>query len=268
MNNRNDATNESLNLLFKRRSVRAYAKTPIPQEKIDLIIKGAMRAPTAGNMMMYSIIEVTEQEIKDKLVTTCDNQPMIGKAPLVLLFLADMQRWYDFFHASDIKKYCEKEELPYRTPEESDLLLACCDALIAAQNAVIAAESLGIGSCYVGDIMENFEIHQKMFNLPKWTFPITLVCFGYPKNPDFDGPLRIRFPQNTLHFKNTYKTLTQSELQQAFHHLAPTSAASKGFPLNADNLGQYFYARKTGSDYSREMVRSVKEAIRYWMEKE
>ncbi len=72
------------------------------------------------------------------------------------------------------------EEAPMRKPEEGDLFLACCDALIAAQTAVIAAESLGLGSCYIGDIMENYEVHRDLFKLPKYVFPICLVCFGYP----------------------------------------------------------------------------------------
>ena len=62
------------------------------------------------------------------------------------------------------------------------LFLACCDALIAAQTAVIAAESLGIGTCYIGDIMENYEEHEELFGLPKYVFPIRLICFGYPTN--------------------------------------------------------------------------------------
>lgn len=256
--------NPTLQTIFKRRSIRAYKNQQIPQDQKDLIIQGAMRAPTAGNMMMYSIIEVQDQNFKDKLVKTCDNQPMIAKAPLVLLFLADLQRWYDYFEISDVKKYCVKENLEYRTPQESDLMLACCDALIAAENAVITAEALGIGSCYIGDIMENFEIHQEMFALPQWTFPITLICFGFPKNEDPNFPLRKRFPQKSIHYIDRYRKLTQTELLNAFKHLEPPSGV-QNLPKNAQNLGQFMYARKTGSDFSKEMIRSVKEALKSWL---
>jgi FMN reductase (NADPH)/FMN reductase [NAD(P)H] len=84
-------------------------------------------------MMHYSIIEVADQEKKNQLVKTCDNQPFIAKAPLVLLFLADLQRWYDFFEWSRVPEMCEARHIEYSTPQESDLLLACCDALVAAQ---------------------------------------------------------------------------------------------------------------------------------------
>ena len=72
-------------------------------------------------------------------------------------------------------------------PQEADLLLANCDALIAAQNSVIAAESLGIGSCYIGDIVENIEVHKEMFNLPEYVFPTIMVCYGHHKDHPKDA---------------------------------------------------------------------------------
>ena len=176
--------NETLRVIDDRRSLRGYDSREISEEHKKSILHSAFRAPTAGNMMHYSIIEVADQKLKDKLVTTCDNQPFIAKAPFVLLFLADLQRWYDLFEYSGVSDMCKDRGIEYVTPQESDLLLASCDAVIAAQNAVIAAEALGIGSCYIGDIMENIETHRDMFDLPKWVFPIALLCFGYPLRED------------------------------------------------------------------------------------
>ena len=73
--NENSQKNETLNVIKNRRSIRAYNQKPLTQVEIDTIILGAMRAPTAGNLMMYSIIHVADQNLKDKLVKTCDNQP-------------------------------------------------------------------------------------------------------------------------------------------------------------------------------------------------
>ncbi|MFW9818668.1 MAG: nitroreductase family protein, partial [Candidatus Thorarchaeota archaeon] len=92
----NEDLNNVIKLINNRCTLRAYDPTPLSQEEIDIIVHSAMRAPTAGNMMFYSIIEVKDQKKKEKLVKTCDNQPHIAKAPLVLIFLADMQRWYDY----------------------------------------------------------------------------------------------------------------------------------------------------------------------------
>jgi len=90
--------NQTMELLLNRKSVRAYEGKDISKEVKDTILAATLRAPTAGNMMLYSIIEIKDQDAKDQLVKTCDNQPFIAKAPLVLLFLADYQRWYDYFH--------------------------------------------------------------------------------------------------------------------------------------------------------------------------
>lgn len=261
--NEKEKFNQVIEVINNRCTVRAYDPKPLSQKEVDMIINGAMRAPTAGNMMFYSIIEVRNQKMKEKLVKTCDNQPHIAKATLVLIFLADMQRWYDYYAVSDIPELCTKKNLVYRTPEESDLLLACCDALIAAQNAVITAESMGIGSCYIGDIIENIETHREMFNLSKWVFPITMVCFGYPKQDPSKRILKKRFPKKFIHFIDTYKRLNKDEFSEMFKNFEKEILVE-----NAENLGQDYYLRKTGSAFSQEMSRSVKVAIRDWIKME
>ena len=158
---------ETINTINKRRSIRAYEKKSISAEEKNTIINSTLRSPTAGNMMLYSIIEVADQTIKEKLVKSCDNQPFIARSPFVLLFLADYQRWMDYFKVSDVESLIEREDITPRMPQVGDLMLACCDALIAAQTAVIAAESIGIGSCYIGDIMDNFEFHKELFESAK-----------------------------------------------------------------------------------------------------
>jgi nitroreductase len=250
----------TLDLIHNRRSIRAYSSKPLSQEEIDTIIHGAMRAPTAGNMMMYSIIQVSDQKLKDTLVKTCDNQPLIGKAPLVLLFLADMQRWWDYFTLSKVEERCKELGREFQTPQESDLMIACCDALIAAQNSVIAAEAIGIGSCYIGDIMENYEIHRDMFNLPRWVFPITLLCFGHPRGDKNRIPLTTRFPKRYILFENHYSHLADNDFKDMLKDDPRTITAKE-----AVNLGQQFYFGKLGSDFTKEMRRSVKAILKEWL---
>jgi len=255
--------NQTLELIKNRRTIRTYDPKPLTQDEIDAIVQGAMRAPTAGKMMFYSIIQVTDQKLKDRLVVTCDNQPHIAKAPLVLLFLADMQRWWDYFKVCKVKEMCQERSIDFQTPQESDLLLASCDALIAAQNAVIAAEALGIGSCYIGDIMENYETHREMFDLPRWVFPITLLCFGYPKGDKNKIPLTSRFPQKFIHFTNKYAKLSEQDFTEMLEN-----ERGRMHIKDAQNLGQNLYLAKLGADYSLEMRRSVKIALKEWMKKE
>jgi len=254
--------NKTLELINNRRTIRAYNPKPLTQDEINTIINGAVRAPTAGNMMFYSVIQVTDQKKKDKLAIICDNQPHIAKAPLVLIFLADMQRWWDYFKICKTQELCEEIGEEFETPQEADLLLASCDALIAAQNAVITAEALGIGSCYIADIMENIEILREMFNLTRWVFPIAMLCFGYPKGNKEKIPLTPRFSQKFIHFINKYNRLTEQDFGEMFQNVERSFNVKQ-----AKNLGQKFYFGKLAADFSKEMRRSVKVAIKDWISK-
>lgn len=253
--------NETIRLLHNRRSVRAYQERPVPREVADQIIQCAMRAPTAGAMMLYTIIEIEEQALKDKLAVSCDHQPFIAKAPLVLVFLADYQRWFDLYVASGVAALCAARGQPMRTPGEGDLMLACCDALIAAQNAVVAAEALGLGSCYIGDILENYEYHRELLNLPQYAFPVTMVCLGYPTQAAAERRLVPRLPQACIHQKNGYQRLDGAAFESTF----PAELRPALYQAGAANLGQHSYVRKFAADFSVEMTRSVREAIRAWV---
>jgi nitroreductase len=255
--------NPVTDVMMKRKSVRSYEQKEIEAEVKAEILKATMRAPTAGNMMLYSIVDVTDQAIKDKLAVTCDHQPFIAKAPMVWLFLADYQRWYDYFIASDVEALCREKGVAMRRPEEGDLFLACCDALIAAQNSVIAAESFGIGSCYIGDIMEQYETHRELFNLPQYTFPICLVCFGYPTQQQKDRSYTTRFDQKFVFFENQYKRLDRDNFEEMFRE--PESRMSRNKPKDGiTNVGQAMYMHKFSADFSIELNRSVRAILKAW----
>ena len=256
--------NQVMEVLLNRRSVRAYEDRPISDETRAEILRAAMRAPTAGNMMLYSIVHVSDQRAKDVLARTCDNQPFIAQAPLVLLFLADYQRWFDYFVVSGVEQLCGRRGEALRKPAEGDLLLACCDALIAAQTAVIAAESLGIGSCYIGDIMENCEAHQDLFGLPEYTFPICLLCFGYPTAAQKQRPLTPRFRDEFIVFENRYKRLDATELDEMHREMHARMTAAGVISDALPNVGHVMYHRKFGTEFQKELNRSVRAMLRAW----
>jgi len=258
--------NPVIETVLKRKSMSAYEKRAIAPEVRAELLRATLRAPTAGNLMLYSIIEVTDQSIKNKLVKTCDNQPFIARAPLVWLFLADYQRWVDYFITSGVAQLCEQTKTPMRKPEEGDLFLACCDAIIAAQTAVIAAESLGLGSCYIGDIMENYEIQRDLFELPKYVFPISLVCFGYPTSQQINRKQTSRFQEKFILFENKYKRLSMPDFEEMFHEENSHTFLGRDEVLGAHNLGQLIYTRKFNADFSKEMSRSVRLILKSWLE--
>ncbi len=256
--------NPTLELLDRRKSVRAYSDEPVTQEEKDLILKATFRAPTAGNLMLYSIVEVEDQAIRDRLAITCDHQPFIAKSPYVLLFLADYQRWFDYYTYCQVERHARELSLPYRTPQEGDMLLACCDALIAAQTAVIAAESIGIGSCYIGDILEHYDIHRQLFNLPPYTLPITLICFGHPRSEGEAANRTTRFPREFIVHKNTYRRFNPEEMETMFQEVKERYYPDGRYPGGAENVGQAYFFRKFVPDYAIELCRSVKEYLKNW----
>ena len=256
--------NQVIDILMKRKSVRAYEDREIRSEVRDEILKATLRAPTAGNLMLYSILEITDQTIKDKLAITCDNQPFIARAPMVWIFLADYQRWYDYFLASGVEELCAQRNLSMQKPEEGDLFLACCDALIAAQNAVVAAESFGIGSCYIGDIMEQYETHKELLHLPQYVFPICMLVFGYPTQQQRDRHYTRRFEEKFIVFENQYRHLVPMEFEEMFaerQSRLSTGQSMKGITT----VGQATYLRKFTADFTMEMRRSVREILKEWM---
>ena len=243
-----------------------YENSEISEDIKVRIFEAMLRVPTAGNMMLYTVIEVKDQDIKDTLAKTCDNQPFIAKAPLVLLFLADYQRWQNYFMMSEIEHFCEQKKLPIRKPEEGDLFLACCDAIIAAQTAAIAAESFGIGSCYVGDIMENYEVHKKSFNLPQYVFPICLLCFGYPTKQQKEKGLTSRFDKKFIIFKDRYNWLKEEDLREMYEGRQKQTFGDKNSIQSCGNFGQLMYLRKFIASFSIERNRSVRAILKVWKE--
>lgn len=237
--------NESIRLMYERRSVRVFEEKEIPFECKEAILKAAVNAPTAGNQQLYTILDITDQDIKEQLVKSCDNQPFIAKAKIVLIFCADCQKWYDAFNDTG----CEP-----RKPGVGDLLLAVSDAVIAAQNAVMAAESLGIGSCYIGDVMENCEIHREMLHLPEYVFPAAMLVFGYPteQQKQREKPKRAKM-QHIVH-ENAYHFMDQASRRDLFEE----KAVQKSY----EEWMQAFCKRKYNSDFSKEMTRSVAEYLK------
>jgi len=232
--------NEIIKSLHARKSVRVYEEKPIPPALKREILLAAAAAPSAGNQQLYTILDITDQAEKDSLAVTCDNQPFIAKAQMVLIFCADCQKWYDAYAAFGCAP---------RLPAAGDLMLAVTDCAIAAQNAVTAAESLGIGSCYIGDIMENCERHRALLHLPPYVFPAAMLVFGYPT----EGQKRRQKPERCdlrhIVHENGYRRMEKEELAA----MLQKNAAGEDFPawLRA------FCARKYESAFAREMSRSV-----------
>ncbi|WP_079426227.1 nitroreductase family protein [Clostridium oryzae] len=237
--------NEVLEQIHNRKSMRVFENREIGYETKKEILDAAIAAPTAGAMMLYSIIDVTDKELKEKLAVFCDNQSFIAKAHMVLVFVADYQKWYDTFYFENCNP---------KTPGEGDILLACADTIIAAQNTVVAAESLGVGSCYIGDIIENYEEITKLLGLPDYVLPACMVVYGYPAEAQKSRKKPARFDKQYVVFENKYKRFTKDELTEMQNSRNEKAGLGK---RNISEDIKAFCKRKYMSDFAKEMNRSA-----------
>ena len=237
--------NPIIQSLMNRKSTRAYTDQAIPEETVRILLDAAANAPTAGNQQLYTILRITDPEKKRRLADSCDHQPFIAQAPLVLVFCADCLKWYRAFQGAG----CQP-----RKPGVGDLLLAVSDANIAAQNAVTAAEALGIGSCYIGDIMENRETQRDILCLPRYVFPAAMVVFGYPTGQQMEREKPKRFDLAYIVQENGYHAHTDAEFRAMF--------AQRTAARTHESWLQAFCERKYNSAFAREMTRSVGEYLK------
>ena len=237
-------SNQIIESLYARKSVRAFTEQEIPEEIEQVILEASAQAPTAGNQQLYTILRITDPVKKHRLSISCDNQPFIERAKLVLVYCADCLKWYTAFQEAG----CDP-----RKPGEGDLLLAVDDALIAAQNAVVAAQSYGIGSCYIGDIMENIETQREILGLPEYVFPAALVVFGYPSRQQEDRPKPPRADMKYIVHENRYRNLEPEELKAMI--------VKDRDPETHEEWMKAFCERKFNSGFAREMTRSVRKYL-------
>ena len=242
---RGEGENPVLRALHGRKSVRAYTGEPVTEAEKRAILDAACAAPTAGCQQLYTILDITDQAVKDALAVSCDNQPFIARASAVFIFCADCQKWYDAFRSGG----CEP-----RLPGAGDLMLAVTDCAIAAQNAVTAAESLGLGSCYIGDIMERCEAHRELLRLPEYVFPAVMLVIGRPTQQQRERPKPRRCALEHIVHGNAYRTMDGGELREMLAHQAGERPYGEWLAA--------FCERKYQSDFSREMTRSVEEYLK------
>lgn len=232
--------NEILQSLHERKSVRVFTEEEISTEDRERILTAALQAPSAGCQLLYTILDITDQRKKERLSELCDHQPFMAKAKLMLVFCADCRKWLTFYEEAGLKP---------RDPGAGDLLLAVEDAMIAAQNAVTAAESLGIGSCYIGDVMEHAEEVKELLALPRYVYPACLLVFGHPSEQQKNRKKPERFPVSALVCENGYRDKSSREIREMF--------AGKTDGKSYEEWMEVFWKRKYESEFSREMNRSM-----------
>lgn len=167
--------NETIRLLLERASCRSFSDKKIPEETLNYILESGLHAATGGNIQPYSIIKIQDEETKKKLVELNGDQGFIADAPINLLFCID-------WHRSE--RWAELEAAPFTaTSSFRQFWISFQDTVICAQNICSAADSLGLGSVYVGTVIDCLRELKDIFELPDGVFPVVLLSIGYPKSP-------------------------------------------------------------------------------------
>jgi FMN reductase (NADPH) len=186
--------NPTLDLINRHGSARHYKPDSVPVSDIETIVAAAQRASTWSNMQAYSIIAITDATRREKLAHLCGDQDHIKEAPVFLAFLADIAR---------LDRICEMRGTKQVTNYVENFLVTAMDATLAAQNAAIAAEALGLGICYIGYIRNNPQEVIDMLELPRLTFPVTGMTVGWPIKPP---RIRPRLPLRAVLHWETYNS--------------------------------------------------------------
>lgn len=201
-----------LETLFNHRSIRKYKPDAIDPVKLDIILEAATRASNTGNMQVYSILVTRDAAIREKLWEAHFKQDMVLQAPLHLTFCADFNRF---------SKWCEQRMASPGYDNYLSFLTGAIDAMIAAQNAAIAAESLGLGICYLGTATWMAGRMIEILDLPKLVVPVTALVIGYP---DEEPQLTDRLPVDGVVHYEKYKDYTPLDINRI--HLEKESLES------------------------------------------
>ncbi len=187
--------NEVIETILNHRSVRSFKDKPLSQEQIKTIIASAQAASTSSFIQAYSIIGVTDREKKEKFAELSGNQSYAADNGHFFIFCADLYR-----HEM-IGRMEGKEVIPSIESTEK-FMVALIDAALAAQNAVIAAESMGLGICFIGGIRNNLPEVKKLLKTPERVIPLFGIAVGYPAKEDGKKP---RLPINHIYHENEYE---------------------------------------------------------------
>jgi nitroreductase len=193
--------NDTLQTLLTHRSVRAYENQSLPDGTLETLIAAAQSAPSSSNLQTWSVVAVEDAERKARLSVLAGNQAHIRDAPLLLVWLADLAR----LEAVAARASVKPEGLHYL----ETLLVGVIDAALAAQNAVVALESLGLGSVYIGAIRNAPEQVAAELALPPHVLPVFGLCVGYA---DSTRPAQVkpRLPQLVVLHRERYDAHVQA----------------------------------------------------------
>jgi len=194
--------NSTIHIIHKHSTVRHYKPDPIPSPLIESIVAAGQCASTSSNLQMYSVIAVTDPAVKERFMELLPSQGQIREAPVFLVWCADLSR---------LDRACQLRSYTQVTGYVENFLAASVDVALAAQTTAIAAESLGLGICYIGYLRNILSETIDFLELPRLTIPLFGMTVGWPLKESQAHP---RLPLNAVLHWGKYNSDQDKELHE------------------------------------------------------
>ncbi len=230
-------TNPTMKVLLERGSCRSFLDKDVEDSLLAQVLEAGVRSASGGNLQPWSVIVIKEQETKDRLVDLCAGQRFIARAPVNLLFCIDFYR---------LKKWAELEVAPFTANRSlRHFWIAFQDTIISAQSICTAADAVGLGSVYVGTILDSLADFKELFDLPQGVLPVVLLCLGWPRA---GAESRRKLPREILFHEEKYQKPSSERLLEAMDE----KYNKQTFPLTEENLEKV--TRVCNNVHSREFT--------------
>ncbi|MGW8144091.1 MAG: nitroreductase family protein [Anaerolineales bacterium] len=241
------------------RSIRKYKPDEIPQDLLQEILEAGIRASSSGNMQSYSIIVTQEKSLREELYKAHFQKNMVLEAPTLLTFCADFHRMRHWLRLSDA---------PDNFDNFMSFMVAAIDAILVSQNVALAAESKGLGICYLGSTFSNCDEVGRILNLPDNVVPVVGFTLGYPNEVP---PLRDRLPLDGLVHYETYRDYDDARIREIYRqrelkgwdrYMSYPRLRKLIIDSGVENLAQVYtevkYTRQSYQEFSRRVLNYLK----------
>jgi FMN reductase (NADPH) len=244
--------NPILDLIHQHASVRRYKPDLVPVAMIEAIVNAGQRASTSSNLQIYSVIAVTDVEKRKSLASLADNQEFITVAPVFLVWCADLAR---------LDRVCQLQETEQVVEYLDNFLLTAMDVCLAAQNAALAAESFGLGMCYIGALRKEARSVIKLLRLPRLVFPLFGMTIGWPEMKSWVKP---RLPLKAVLHWEEYDS-NQDALLKEYDQTMAATGMYKGrqspYPGRENEMENYGWMEHTARRVAQGGRKDLREVL-------
>ncbi len=252
--NQTEVHNPVLAQIHQHASVRRYKPDPVPRDWVEAIVAAGQRAATSSNLQAYSVVAVTDAAVRREAAHWCGDQAHIAEAPVFLVWCADLSR---------LERVCELRGMQQVTDYVENFLVAVVDTALAMQNAALAAESLGLGTCYIGGIRNHPREIIRLLGLPRLTFPIAGMTLGFPAvRPEPRPRLPLRA---VLHWERYDRAHEDEALREYDRVMAATGIYDRRqipVPGKPDQLEDYGWLEHTARRISQPTRTHLRDVLR------